>query len=62
MEQILGAARTGTFGETAGGTAVLVGVPQTKVELDALDIMLTEKKYIGSIGGPLPPDRDFPLS
>ncbi len=61
MEQILLAARTGSFGESAGGTAVLVGVPQTKVELDALDIMINEKKYIGSMGGSCHPDRDFPL-
>ena len=61
MTQILMAARTGSFGESAGGTAILVGVPQTKVELDALDIMINEKKYIGSMGGSCQPDRDFPL-
>jgi Zn-dependent alcohol dehydrogenase len=61
MEQILLAARTGSFGESPGGTAVLVGVPQSKVELDALDIMINEKKYIGSIGGSCHPDRDFPV-
>lgn len=61
MEQILQAARTGSFGESVGGTAVLVGVPQTKFELDALDLMISEKKYIGSIGGSCHPDRDFPI-
>jgi Zn-dependent alcohol dehydrogenase len=61
MEQILPAVRSGTFGVSPGGTAVLVGVPQTTVELNAVDILINEKKYIGSIGGSCTPDRDFPL-
>jgi Zn-dependent alcohol dehydrogenase len=61
MEQILPAVRTGTYGVSAGGTAVLVGVPQTRVELNAIDILVNEKKYIGSFGGSCLPDRDFPL-
>jgi Zn-dependent alcohol dehydrogenase len=61
MEQILRAVRTGTYGVSSGGTAVLVGVPQTKVELNASDILVNEKKYIGSIGGSCVPDRDFPV-
>ena len=43
-----------------GGTAVLVGVPTTSVELDALDVLVNEKHFIGSIGGSCAPDRDFP--
>lgn len=61
MEQILPAVRPGVLGKTTGGTAVLVGVPQTPVELDALDLLINEKKYIGSIGGSCRPDRDFPM-
>jgi len=61
MEQILPAVRSGTYGISPGGTAVLVGVPQTKVELNAGDILANEKKYIGSIGGSCVPDRDFPI-
>jgi Zn-dependent alcohol dehydrogenase len=61
MEQILPAVRSGTYGVSSGGTAVLVGVPQTKVELNAGDILSNEKKYIGSIGGSCVPDRDFPI-
>jgi Zn-dependent alcohol dehydrogenase len=61
MEQILPAVRTGVFGGSSGGTAVLVGVPQTKVELNAVDILVNEKKYIGSFGGSCRPDRDFPM-
>lgn len=60
MEQIVPAARTGYFGAEPGGTAVLVGVPQTTVELNAIDMLVNEKKFIGSIGGSCAPDRDFP--
>jgi Zn-dependent alcohol dehydrogenase len=61
MEQILPAARPGVRGRRTGGTAVLVGVPSTNVELDARDLLVNEKKYIGSIGGSCRPDRDFPM-
>ena len=60
MEQIVPACRGGHFGVHPGGTAVLVGVPGTPVELNALDMLITEKKFIGSIGGSCAPDRDFP--
>lgn len=59
MEQIVAASRSGFFGAEPGGTAVLVGVPQTSVELNATDILINEKKFIGSIGGSCCPDRDF---
>jgi len=61
MEQILPAVRPGILGKRTGGTAVLVGVPQTPVELNASDLLVSEKKYIGSIGGSCRPDRDFPM-
>jgi len=61
MEQILPAVRSGTYGVSPGGTAVLVGVPTTKVELNAGDLLINEKKYIGSFGGSCIPDRDFPV-
>lgn len=60
MEQIVPACRSGHFGARDGGTAVLVGVPGTPVELDAIDVLLHEKHFIGSIGGSCAPDRDFP--
>ncbi|MBV1876011.1 MAG: zinc-binding dehydrogenase [Pseudomonadales bacterium] len=59
MEQIVAAVKTGYFGAEQGGTAVLVGVPQTSVELNAADILHNEKKFMGSIGGSCCPDRDF---
>ncbi len=61
MEQILPAARGGSFGVGPGGTAVLVGVPSTGLELDPRDLLMNEKRYIGSIGGSCRPDRDFPM-
>ncbi len=61
MEQILPAVRPGVLGHSTGGTAVLVGVPTTPVELNAMDLLISEKKYIGSIGGSCRPDRDFPM-
>ncbi len=60
MEQIVPAVREGFFGAEPGGTAVLVGVPTTPVELNAVDLLINEKKFIGSIGGSCCPDRDFP--
>jgi Zn-dependent alcohol dehydrogenase len=61
MEQIIPACRSGWFGAAEGGTGVLVGVPGTSVELNAIDILVNEKHFIGSIGGSCAPDRDFPL-
>lgn len=60
MEQVVPACRSGHFGARDGGTAVLVGVPSTPVELNAIDVLLNEKHFIGSIGGSCAPDRDFP--
>jgi len=60
MEQIVPACRTGHFGARPGGTGVLVGVPSTAVELNAIDVLVNEKHFIGSIGGSCAPDKDFP--
>lgn len=60
MEQIVAAARPGVLGGERGGTAVLVGVPQTTVELPAVEMLIGEKRFIGSIGGSCSPDEDFP--
>jgi Zn-dependent alcohol dehydrogenase len=61
MEQILPAVRPGRVGGESGGTAVLVGVPQTTAELDMRDMLVSEKTYKGSIGGSCKPERDFPI-
>ena len=61
MEQILPAARAGRFGAERGGTAVLVGIPMTGLEIEPRDLLTHEKRIIGSLGGSCAPDRDFPL-
>lgn len=61
MEQLLPACCSGHFGVSRGGTGVLLGVPTTPVELDAMDIVSHEKNFIGSIGGSCQPERDFPI-
>ncbi|HBP14764.1 MAG TPA: alcohol dehydrogenase [Gammaproteobacteria bacterium] len=61
MEQIVPACRGGHFGACQGGTAVLVGVPSTTVELNAIEILIQEKQFRGSIGGSCSPERDFPM-
>ncbi len=59
MEQIVPSVRPGHFGARQGGTAVLVGVPHTSVELNAGEVLMSEKQFRGSIGGSCSPDRDF---
>ena len=34
--------------------------PHTKAEINAVDLLINEKHFIGSIGGSCAPDRDFP--
>jgi Zn-dependent alcohol dehydrogenase len=61
MQQIFQAARSMALGKTTGGTAVLVGVPTTRLELDPMDFHMNTKKYMGSLAGDCRPDRDIPL-
>ncbi|HEY7467858.1 MAG TPA: Zn-dependent alcohol dehydrogenase, partial [Dehalococcoidia bacterium] len=49
------------FGYSEGGTAMLVGVPQTTAELQMSQIFRGAKIYRGTVGGTGRPDRDFPL-
>lgn len=60
MEQILPACRTGQRVHRRGGTAVLIGVPNTTVELAAGDFVSNEKSYIGSLGGTAAPCCTIP--
>ena len=60
MRQAVAIARSGTFGGKPGGTAVLVGAPTDTFELDARDMLVNEKRFIGSLGGSGIPDRDVP--
>lgn len=60
MTQIAAATRANTWGVQPGGTAVLVGVPQTPATLDARLMLMGERIFRGSLGGSGVPDRDFP--
>ena len=59
--QALALARSGDWTVQAGGTAVLVGWPTTDATVDALDLVVGEKRLVGSAGGSCRPERDFPL-
>ncbi len=60
MTQVAAATRGNRWGVTTGGTAVLVGVPQTPATLDARLMLIGERTFRGSLGGSGVPDRDFP--
>ena len=60
MKQISEMVRSGEFGQTKGGTAVLVGVPQTPIELDSRHMFMGERAYICSLGGACEPGEDLP--
>lgn len=55
------AVRRGDPGLRRGGAAVLVGVPQVRVGIDALGLLVGEKTVLGSLGGSCEPTRDIPL-
>ena len=64
MGQILRAVRPGIWGTRSGGTAVLVGVPQTELHLSTADMrgmLYGERRFLGSVGGSCQPERDFPM-
>ncbi len=60
MGQIAEAVRAGEFGLSRGGVAVLVGVPQTPLELDARFLFVGERSYRASLGGSCSPAEDVP--
>jgi Zn-dependent alcohol dehydrogenase len=59
MEQILPSVRQGIVAIREGGTAVLVGVPQTPATFNMRDFFLA-RTYKGSFGGSSRPETDFP--
>lgn len=59
-QQILLATKPGILGVKRGGTAVLVGVPQGSVSIDARALLLGERILRGSLGGSSHPQTDFP--
>jgi Zn-dependent alcohol dehydrogenase len=59
MEQILPSVKQGIVAIREGGTAVLVGVPQTPATFQMRDFFLA-RTYKGSFGGGSRPDKDYP--
>ena len=60
MGQIAKCIRSGEFGQSRGGVAVLVGVPQTSLELDSRFLFIGERSYRASLGGSCVPAEDLP--
>lgn len=60
IQQVIAAVRSGHWGETRGGTALLVGVPTEDVLIDPLKMLAGEKRFHGSLGGSCVPEQDFP--
>jgi len=59
--QALEMARPAEWTVRRGGTAVLVGWPTGDASINALDLIVGEKQLLGSAGGSVRPERDFPL-
>ncbi len=59
ISQALAVVRSGVPGLRRGGTAVLVGVPQSSIKLDALQLLVGEKSFVGSLGGSSLPIEDI---
>jgi len=60
MKQIVASCRKGQYGARPGGVAVLVGLPEENIELNAMDMLVSEKTFKGSFCGSCTPDRDIP--
>jgi Zn-dependent alcohol dehydrogenase len=59
MEQILPSVKPGIVAIREGGTAILVGVPQTPATFNMRDFFLA-RTYKGSFGGSSRPEEDYP--
>jgi Zn-dependent alcohol dehydrogenase len=60
-QQAIAAVRRGHWAESRGGAAYLVGVPTERATVDTMDLLLGEKRFVGSLGGSCTPDTDFPV-
>lgn len=58
--QAFKASRNGRNAVHGGGTTVIVGVPQENVELPAVNLLMNEKRIMGTIGGTAMPEEDIP--
>ncbi len=60
FDQAFRSTRNGRNAVHAGGTTVVVGVPQKSFELDAVSMLMQEKKVQGTLGGTAIPEEDIP--
>jgi len=60
LKQALSVVRSGAFGSGPGGTAVLVAALETTFGLNAVELLLSEKRVVGCLGGSCSPERDLP--
>jgi Zn-dependent alcohol dehydrogenase len=58
--QAFDSVRSGAFGGAPGGTAVLVAATSLEAKLNSVEMLLGEKRLVGSLGGSCQPERDFP--
>jgi Zn-dependent alcohol dehydrogenase len=60
-QQAISAARAGHTAMTRGGAAIIVGIPTEPLTISSVELVIGEKRLIGSLGGSCSPDEDFPL-
>ncbi|MCU1688516.1 MAG: alcohol dehydrogenase [Jatrophihabitantaceae bacterium] len=60
-KQAISSAKSGHVAESPGGAAVIVGIPTEPVEISSVEIVIGEKRLIGSLAGSCSPDTDFPV-
>jgi Zn-dependent alcohol dehydrogenase len=60
MTQSITACRKGQVGVRTGGAAVLVGLPTDALQLNAMEILISERSLLGSNCGSCTPERDIP--
>ena len=59
--QIMPSAHGKALGSDDRGMAVMVGIPRESIPVEALDLVVHEKRLTGSIGGSCKPERDVPI-
>lgn len=56
-QQAIGSLRPGRLGLERGGRCVMVGIPKQPMNLDALNLLMTEKTLMGALGGSAPQEQ-----
>ncbi len=60
FSEAFNASRNGRNAVHGGGTTVVVGVPQANFELPAVNMLMNERRVLGTIGGTALPEEDIP--